>query len=288
MSHTNYSRTGQLMHDEQSTLYLQTYGDDHSDVNFEFVQPLQLRNEQFKIALTKIKIWLTMQNINANIGNNTLTFYVNNISHTVTFPDGNYTLSQINSIISKSLIASNLNPNLLQFEGESSNGLITMIIQPTVKIDIATDSPQFAELLGFSAYPLFDNTTGLVPFILFDGVSLGATEPKLNYYYNPVTGQTVPINSIHVHCDSVDGRVYSNSESNQRIGRSSHATLYKFTPTQQPNTLLVDEPYNFDFVHMRSIESMTTMRMYLTNENDIPLNGMITKPILYSLKMRSK
>jgi hypothetical protein len=86
----------------------------------------------------------------------------------------------------------------------------------------------------------------------------------------------------------VDGRVYSNSESNQRIGRSSHATLYKFTPVQQPNTLQVEEPYNFDFVHMRSIESMTTMRMYLTNENDIPLNGMITKPILYSLKMRVK
>lgn len=278
MSHSNY-HNGQLCHPEDTTLYLSSKGT-HDDADLEFVQPLHLRGKQFALALSKIKLWLTMQNIKTELNNNVFEYYVGGVLKTVNLPDGNYGLPELNTRLQRSFATEGVLSNAVTFDGNSSDNVVTMALAPTVRVDFSSPAMAgMALLLGMDT--VNNDNVGANP-VYVDGVS----EPRFNYYYSPESGTSVEIVSIHIQCDAVGGRVYSNTEKNPRIGRSTHSTIYKLSPSSSPNSLQIEEPYTLDFMHVKSINELTTMRLYLTNQNSEPLGGMITKPILYTLKLK--
>ena len=278
MSHINY-KNGQIIHPDKTTLYLTTF-DEHDDTTFEFQKPPTLRGEQFEIGLTKMKIWTTMQNVHPSLNNTVLEIFTSGgvLLATVNFPSGNYTLGEINQVIQRKLITLGLASNRISFDGNSSTGKITISLLPDTSITFAGVSAGFGELLG-GVPGSYSNTGANIIFIDLPN------EPKLNYFYNPSTNSSIEINSIYVNCDLVNTRMYGNSENNNKITVSSHSVIYKLT-LQGANIFQTEEPYSVDFMHMKSVNDLHTVRIYLTNQNNIPMKGMITKPILYSLKMK--
>lgn len=278
MSHSNYHK-GQLCHNETSAFYLNTF-DTHDDCNFEFNTPIHLKGKQYEIALTKMSIWLTMQNINTFLNNNNFTFFYNSSSYSVILPNGNYTINEINTKIINYFASEGLPTNLVIFDGNNSTGKITMTLLNGVSVEFsAPPITNLGQTLGYDSQ-FYTNTTG-APLTIE-----AQNEPKLNHYFSPESNTTIKIDSIFVNCDSVTGRMYANNTNNNRINRSSHSVIYKFSPVQLPNSLQIEEPYNLVFQHTKAIDELTTMRLFLTNQDNEPLGGMITKPILYSLMLK--
>jgi len=281
MSHSNYSKSGQLIHPEETSLYIQSKGPNHADSEFEFMQPLHLKSKLFTTALTKLKVWLTMINVSGVLNNNTLTYFSGGaLQPVIGIPDGNYSVFELNNYLSRRFVENGLASNFIQFDGSSATGKITMILQIGARVDNSATNPGLVNLLGLNPSD-DDNGAGTVPLY-----SDGNTEPKLNHYLNTSTGQAVEVNSIYVHCDIVDGTMYGNSLNNPSVVRSSHAVIYKWSPVAQANSLQIEEPYNLDFMFCKSIDTLQNIRLFMTNENNEALDGFFTKPIYYSLKLK--
>ena len=278
MSHNN-THNGQPIVSEKVTLNLLSHTTP-DDEKFEFLRPPTLRGKQFEMALSKISLWTTMQNIHSALNNNVLSILNGSggVIATVNFPDGHYTLNDINNRIQRALISNGLSPNRYVLDGDSSTGKISVIVQADTIVTFGGPNVGFGDLIG--AGTTFANNAG--PGALIIDLP---DEPKLNYYYSPGNGKAIEINNIYVHCDSVTTRTYANAAESRNITQNTHSIIYKMA-IQTTNALQTEEPFNLEYQHMKPFDTLTDITLYLTNENNIKLSGMITKNIIYTLMIR--
>jgi hypothetical protein len=75
-------------------------GQQPNDFTVYFSSPLNISNGKYEIALLKCNLWYSFYNVSAALGNNVIKYTnTSSVTKTVTFVDGNYTITQINDYL---------------------------------------------------------------------------------------------------------------------------------------------------------------------------------------------
>ena len=182
--------------------------------------------EQYEIALVKSNMWYSWYNISSAIGNNQVKYYnpVDSVELTITFPDGFYSVADINDRF-ETVLGSNIKvvPNFQTFR---------------VQVQLASgwelrlsNNAGFASLLGFGAVDITTTTTATLPADITRGIT-----------------------SILISCDIV--------EPNSKENDLETNLLFSFAPDTAPGSLLTFEPKERLYLPLRThtdhIYSMTT------------------------------
>lgn len=231
-------------------------GSNNSIYRYVFPQG-SVKFNKSKVAVASINIYYSWFNILANLGNNTFTYiwYDNtgSATFTITFPDGFYTVDELNSYIQSQMIANghylvnsagsyvyyfelvtNSTYYAIQFNsypiptalpGGYTNpaGITFPAVASTPQITIAADA--FRDIIGFNAgtYPAATQAT---------------TYSKLSDF----TPQVSPVQSVILSCTLLNNK-YSNPST----------VLYSFSPAGTTfGSLIQSNPSEFSFVDIQS------------------------------------
>ncbi len=143
-------------------------------------------------------VWYVTPNISLNLKNNNFTFIYNNVTYTIIFQDGLYSLDQVNDYISKYLISFGFRSNLLVLQGDYSTQKCVITFNDTnLQIDFTTQN-SIRTVLGFNAgvYPPVIQPTNYFVY--------GDNEAKfnaINSFYIRSTilgGGGIPTNNVNV------------------------------------------------------------------------------------------
>lgn len=239
---------------------------DTGDFNVQYQPPIKLSDsldqEQWELALIKANLWYSWYNISASKGNNTFR-YNNGVSWsgTITIPDGQYTIGQINSYLHDVMKA---------------NGDYTVVSGvDTFDIEIEPNYSTLRVKLTFTnSYQLDLSLSDL--YLLLGGESTTySTDGDLPNVANINDG----INNLAIHCNIISGlRTYENAK------RSD--VIYTFVPDSVPGTNIDVNPVNKIYlpinVRNNQIENVN-MRITDNSGNPIDFNG---EPVSYLLHAR--
>ena len=160
-----------------------------------YISPSSLHTS---LAVESASIWNDTPNISEAYQNNQLTYLKAGVVQApIYFGDGQYSLSNINQIISSTLINRSEPSNLISFSSDNATGTAILVVNTGVQIDTAAANT-ITEILGFvpASGPLIPSTPPT-----FDGFSYNAQQDaKLNR-----------INSYGIRSDLVNGGIPSNN-----------------------------------------------------------------------------
>lgn len=227
----------------------------NNQMKMRFPFPFVCENKE--MALSSLYIYYSWRNVTASYGNNSCSYTLNGTTYPVAFPDGYYSITDINNFIHLQmttnghyLLDSNGNP--VYYLSLVSNPVyysvtLTATPIPTV-LPTGYTNPHGLTLSGLSPQL---NITGL-PFgtlIGFTVASYPAAASATVYQANSnITAQISPISSINVNTNMVN---------NAALNSLSPASIYTFSPnvsyTQQiqvvPQNLLwfktLDQTYQY-------------------------------------------
>jgi hypothetical protein len=101
------------------------------------------------LSVEQASIWNVSYNISADIKNNKFVFTTNNVTRTITIPDGQYSLDAFNSMLSRSFQTLGLNENLIVLTGDDSNSRVVISFNDTTTTIDFTVANTCREMLGF-------------------------------------------------------------------------------------------------------------------------------------------
>lgn len=235
------------------------------DYKVEYPAPIDISDGVYELALIKMNCWYSWYNISAAKGNNTLRYH-NGVgwSGTITIPDGQYTLPQMNDYLHSEMY-SNGDYTIDAY----GNTVYDVIIEPnysTLRVKITlTNSYQLDLslsdlhlLLGFTQVVL--SHTGAV-----DGVNVANINDS--------------INTLIIHCNVISGNAsFSNSIQSD--------ILHSFTPETSPGSNIVVSPAHKIYlpveVHGNLIREI---RVYITDNLGRPVDFQ-NEPITYLFHLR--
>ncbi len=215
-------------------------------INFD---NLELNNKyDYEVALVRSSIWYSYHNISTDFGNNTLRYNNGSVWKTVTFDNGIYSVSDIDTFLK----------NAMKANGDSgtSSGVDVFYIAitpnyTTLKCDVTISNnfqldfttSTLRELLGFTSVIATVSQSGANPADITRG-----------------------INSLVIACDIVDGS-YDNG--------ASSSILYSFVPNVSPGSLINTEPVQRVYLPINTNNYIHHIRMTLLDNKGrlVKLNG---------------
>lgn len=236
------------------------------DFTIRFIPPYDLGDEQHELALKNLNLWYSWYNISTAKGNNQVRYFNSTQYETVKFPDGQYTIEDINNYLH----------DIMKLNGDysvDSNGLdiFNINITPnytTLRVNIA--------ITNASGYKL-DLTVSDIHLLL------GWADIEIDEN-NDGDGQNVAnindsINSLIVHCDIVDSSktLQNNTKSN---------IIHTFVPQAERGTNINVEPVNLFYLPIDTqFNVIKQIRMRITDNlgREIDLNN---EPVSYTLALR--
>jgi len=234
---------------------------DNFTVNFANGIILNTQNQQMKyeIALITLDTWYSWNNISSDYNNKTFRYYNGSTWRTLTLPDGNYTVSDINDYLHDQMENYNdyttdaVGEKLfdLHIEGNVVTNKVRLRISNSYQLDFSTSDLNL--LLGF------DKTT-------YDTSIESPNRPDM----------TRGVNNLIVNCSIVAGS-YQN-------GLSS-GVLYAFSPNNSRGSSIHVEPNNPIYVPISEVQQITRITMRITDQQGrrINFNG---EPVSYFLNIR--
>lgn len=217
----------------------------YMDFTTRFAKSIELEGE-WEVALHSLFTWFSFFNCSAQLGNNVVAYNNGVADKTVTFPDGNYTLGQLEAELHRQMKANGdytvvdgvdtfdiqLKPNYstLRVEITLSNGYTLDLTQSTFNI-----------LIGFDSVVVSTN-----------GVNVGTQLADI----------TNEIDNLIINCDIVSGSYRNGSDS---------SGIYHFKPVVPPGSSILVEPVNKIFLKVDT-NQIKTIRIWLTDQKQRPLN----------------
>ena len=232
------------------------------DFTVKFSTPIRL-NGEWEMALIKANLWYSFYNVSSANNNNIIT-YVNasSVSHTLTIPSGNYTITQINSILQQFMntngdvsVVSGLESYAINILPNTSTLRVDVILTNGFKLDLSSPS-SVAPLLGFQNILITTSQNGTSVANINNGV-----------------------NVLLIHNDIIDGS-YQNA--------STSDVMFGFVPNVPPGANIEVQPRpQLIYFSLRNSDYIYKMRMWITDQNNniIKLNG---EPVSYQLHLRPK
>lgn len=245
---------------DSSTLTGQT----SHDFSVDFSSPINVNNGIHELALIKANLWYSFYNVSTQYNNNTFQ-YTNNLAQvrTVTIPNGNYTIIQLNNYLHYVMknngdytVVSGV--DTFDIEIEPNYSTLRTIITLTNGYIINLSTSKFNELLGWNSGVYSHNGS-------LDGQNVANINNS--------------INTLQIHCD-----IISQSYKNSVMGD----VLYTFVPNKPPGSNLEIVPETeLIYLPIRIPDYITKIRMYITDQNNriIDFNG---EPTTYLLHLRKR
>jgi hypothetical protein len=261
---------------DTSNAVLNGYTTDDFSVNFP--SGIALGDpSQWEMALVRCVFTNAVFNISASKNNNTLTYYgmtianlsttvlpsvgVTNYSRSVTIPDGNYTIQEINSLLTftqtshgdvmggNPMFQLSINNNTLKTQ-VSFNPLITLSSNPNaVYLDFTSNNQQLGNLLGFGTRSNYSGFSGKY-------YSVSSIQGGLQSSVN-VANMTNSIVSADIRCSLVTNSYDSYIPS---------TILYSFPITALSGNFQVVEPYRKIYLPLNIQSTIYFLRMQLTDQ----------------------
>ncbi|GIY37101.1 hypothetical protein CEXT_326971 [Caerostris extrusa] len=183
-----------------------------------------------KIALKYMSLWNSWFNIHEKFNNNVIKYTDLGVEHSITIPNGNYMISELNEEIED------------HFNGKSP--IIFDVHQATsrfiIKLDkgfaIDFEGGNLHEILGFES-KVYD-------------------QPKQRGKY--IADISKGIDDIFIHCDLITS-LYNEGTSD---------ILYLFSPLNPPGSMIVINEINPLFEEVNRNDYIDSVRMYITDQDD--------------------
>jgi hypothetical protein len=159
----------------------------------------------------------------------------------VDFVPGIYSIAQLNADIQTSLLANSFLATDIAIAGNSSTGFISITLAAGFSWDLTTSD--FYQLLGFE----------LVQSPVLAGTTVGNSQGNMN---NGVT-------AFYLHCDAVESSFVN--------GRPSDVIAI-YQPDVAPGRSLDIIPFNPIYLRTRQTDRIQSIRLYVTDSLDRPVN----------------
>jgi hypothetical protein len=101
------------------------------------------------LQVEQASIWNVSYNISADIGNNIFAFTTSAVSHTITIPDGQYSIAGFNFMLSRAFLNLSLAEDLIVLSANDSNSRVVLTFADAVTVVNFTVAKSCRELLGF-------------------------------------------------------------------------------------------------------------------------------------------
>jgi len=234
------------------------------DFTVFFPDSLSVKDGPYELCLVKANLWYSYYNISAAMGNNVIKYTTNTpATRTVTFPDGNYTITQINEYLQAFMVTqgdyavvAGENVYYIDIEPNYTTIKVTITLSNSYTIDLTQST--FNLLLGWTA-----------AVYNFTGTQSGALPANINN----------GINTILIHCDAVNGS-YQNSVVSD--------VLYSFVPNVPPGSNMEWIPQTkFIYLPVKIPDFIYRIRMYITDQMNRPIN-FNGQPVTYLLQLQKK
>lgn len=237
--------------------------DPSNDFTINFDRGINLSDGQYELALIRANLWYSWANISATKQNNTLRYYstynIPGWRPLITFPDGQYTIDDINNYLKTKMTENNdyiTNP--------SGERVFPITIEPnysTLKTDI-TITPSFQLDLTTSTLNLLLGWTQQIVTISGAGDRLANINDS--------------INSLVIHCSLI--------ASSYKNGVNSDY-LWTFVPNTPPGSNIDVEVKNLIYLPIFEPYQITRIRIYITDQLGRPLDFR-GEPVTYLIHIR--
>lgn len=112
---------------------------------------------QWELGVMRIDAWNSIHNVKAIFSNNVVRYYNGTVWRTVTFPDGNYEIADINTMIQNAMLTNgdylNTDPNnsvyYINFVPNYATGYLTIEITNSYQLDLSVST--LYQMLGFTS-----------------------------------------------------------------------------------------------------------------------------------------
>jgi len=145
------------------------------------------------IEISSASVWNTSFNISADFSNNNFTFTSSAVVHSITIPDGLYSLGGLNSYLATQFVNLTLSPSVISFSGDDATQRCVMTFLnagDSVNFTVATS---VREILGFNSRVVVSPSAGYNEYS-----DLSANFNRVNSYLirSNIVSQGIPINNI--------------------------------------------------------------------------------------------
>lgn len=225
------------------------------DFTIDFSSPLKVIDGIHEIGLIKCNLWYSFFNV-SNDYNNRVIQYTNNTAQTrtVTFPEGNYTINQLNDYLNASMINFGDTASII-IEPNYSTLKVKITILNGYSLDLTTSN--FNLLLGWNS--------GIYNF---NGSLDGQNPANINR----------DINSLLIHCDIL-GSSFKNGVLSD--------ILFSFVPNVPPGSNIEIEPQHLIYLPLIIPDYIRKIRMYITDQLGRRVN-LNQQPVTYLLHLRKR
>lgn len=222
------------------------------------LQELMNQQKKYEIALITADLWYTWHKISSSYNNNQLRYHNGTSWETVTLPNGNYQVSDINDYL-HSVMKANGDYTVVGGEDVFDVNIVPNVV--TIKVDIKLTN----------SYQIDLSVSSLNELLGFNSAIYNADVSSQNR-----VDITRGVNSLLIHCSLLSSS-YDNTQGSDII--------YTFTPNTSRGSAIHVEPNNPIFLPMQTLDQIKTITMRITDQQnrDINFNG---EAVTYFLNIR--
>ncbi len=220
-------------------LFIEIPADNDGQVDVHFNTIHLDPDKMYEISLSKLFCWNSFNNISSTLNNNILKYSsdAGTTWKTVTYEDGNYSLSEIQNALNDVLETNGDIANAIYFQPIMATSKLKVILQTDYQIDFSVGN--LYQRLGFNNIIYTANTTAPNRIDMYDG-----------------------IREIFVMCNLVHAAYRNNQIKN---------ILYTFHLEASPNNLIVSQPSSPVWMPMRHQTQISHVNVQLLDNKYRPL-----------------
>lgn len=230
------------------------------DFTVKFIPSIKL-DGRWEMAFIKAHLWYSYYNISSELNNNTLR-YNNGVSYsaTITIPDGQYTVGQLNTYIQS--VMSDNGDFTLDTSGNEVYDIVLEANQSTIRVNLTLTNSYTLDLTLSDLYLLLGFAQ--------EEISVSGDAPNVANINNS-------INTLDIHNSLITTNFNNSSKSD---------IIETFTPETVPGSnIVLNPPYKIFFPIQPHMNVISEMRTYITDNsnNIINFNG---EPTTYVFHFR--
>ena len=232
-----------------------------SDFTIDFRQQINLGKDQYELALSRLNLWYSWFNISAENNNNIARYFNGAVYRDILFPDGQYSVSQINDYVQ----------SVMKANGDFTLSGSTEVYDIIISANFATGKVNIQLTSGYT----FDLATGDL-YLLLGGDQIEVTTsgdlPRIANITNDV-------NQIWARCSLVEGQ-------GSYVNDTQADIIYTFVPDTVPNTNIDLSPITLAWIPLNVTNNVIRkVRVRITDNLDRPLN-LNGEPVTFTLLIR--
>ena len=218
--------------------YDPTNGIDTSHYTMNINPPIELKSNDYSLALLNLEVYYSFPNIKAT--NNTLKYYSKKLKQwkTISLPTGAYNIGDISVSIGAETLKNGDALNIITLKPLTAESKCEMKLKDGIAVD-------------FNVTNSINTVLGFEKRIYGDPASVVA-----QVFTSEHNVDIIDINSIYVNCDLI-----KNSYDNGKISTS----IYTFFPVVPPNFKIIERPSPPIYLPLNN-SSISSMTVWLTNE----------------------